>query len=165
MRIRNTGYMSWCSLLLSCWGRLFQGNLVGVKIFRKNDLKICGKKPSKIAKNRSNFEKRVQKSSLTNVLKWTRIFVGITFVFGYFRGVFFEFWNHFLEIFWHKLHCLFLTKFRLSACQEMEIPECRNTGEKVSPASLVLSLVRVASPASAFRHLLQSGTADHGLFR
>jgi hypothetical protein len=43
--------------------------------------------------------------------------------------------------------------------------ECQNTGEKVSPASLVLSLVRVASPASAFQHLLQSGTADHGLFR
>jgi hypothetical protein len=29
------------------------------------------------------------------------------------------------------------------------MPECRNTGKKVSPASLVLPLVRRVSPASA----------------
>jgi hypothetical protein len=46
-----------------------------------------------------------------------------------------------------------------------EMPEYRNTEENVSPASLVLPLVRHVSPASAFRHWLQSGTADHGLFR
>jgi hypothetical protein len=44
-----------------------------------------------------------------------------------------------------------------------EMPEYRNTGENVSPASLVLPLVRRFSPASAFRHRPQSGTADHGL--
>jgi hypothetical protein len=45
------------------------------------------------------------------------------------------------------------------------MPEYRNTGEHVSPASLVLPLVRRVSPASAFRHRPQSGTAGHGLFR
>jgi hypothetical protein len=45
------------------------------------------------------------------------------------------------------------------------MPEYRNTGENVSPASLVLPLVRRISPASAFRHRPQSGTADHGLVR
>jgi hypothetical protein len=45
------------------------------------------------------------------------------------------------------------------------MPECRNTGKKVSPASLVLPLVRQVSPASAFRHQPQSGTAGHGLIR
>jgi hypothetical protein len=45
------------------------------------------------------------------------------------------------------------------------MPECRNTGKKVCPASLVLPLVRRVSPASAFRHPPQSGTAGHGLIR
>jgi hypothetical protein len=45
------------------------------------------------------------------------------------------------------------------------MPECRNTRKKVSPASLVLPLVRRVSPASAFRHRPQSGTAGHGLIR
>jgi hypothetical protein len=43
--------------------------------------------------------------------------------------------------------------------------ECRNTGEKASPASLVLPLARRVSPASVFRYRLQSGTAGHGLIR
>jgi hypothetical protein len=47
----------------------------------------------------------------------------------------------------------------------VEMPECRNTGKNVSPASLVLPLVRRLSTASAFRHRPQSGTADHGLIR
>jgi hypothetical protein len=47
----------------------------------------------------------------------------------------------------------------------VEMPECRNTGKKVSPASLVLPLVRCVSPTSAFRHRPQSGTAGHGLIR
>jgi hypothetical protein len=37
--------------------------------------------------------------------------------------------------------------------------------KKVSPASLVLPLVRIVSPASVFRHRRQSGTAGHGIFR
>jgi hypothetical protein len=45
------------------------------------------------------------------------------------------------------------------------MPEYRNTGENVSPASLVLPLIRLVSPASVFRHCPQSGTADHGLVR
>jgi hypothetical protein len=45
------------------------------------------------------------------------------------------------------------------------MPEYRNAGEKFSPASLVLPLVRRAISASAFRHRFQSGTADHGLVR
>jgi hypothetical protein len=47
----------------------------------------------------------------------------------------------------------------------VEMPEYRNTGKKVNPASLVLPLVRCISPASAFRHRPQSGTAGHGLIR
>jgi hypothetical protein len=47
----------------------------------------------------------------------------------------------------------------------VKMPECRNTGKNVSPASLLLPLVRRVSPASAFRHWPQSGTADHGLIR
>jgi hypothetical protein len=47
----------------------------------------------------------------------------------------------------------------------MEMPECRNAGKNISPASLVLPLVRLFSPASAFRHRRQSSTAGHGLFR
>jgi hypothetical protein len=47
----------------------------------------------------------------------------------------------------------------------VEMPEYRNTGKKVSPASLVLPLVRCVSPASVFRHRPQSGTAGHGLIR
>jgi hypothetical protein len=43
-----------------------------------------------------------------------------------------------------------------------EMPEYRR---KVSPASLVLPLVHHVSPASAFRHRRQSGTAGHGLIR
>jgi hypothetical protein len=46
-----------------------------------------------------------------------------------------------------------------------QMPEYRNAGEKSSPASLVLPLVRRVIPASAFRHRLQSGTAGHGLVR
>jgi hypothetical protein len=45
------------------------------------------------------------------------------------------------------------------------MPEYRNAGEMASPASLVLPLILRASPASAFRHQCQSGTADHGLVR
>jgi hypothetical protein len=45
------------------------------------------------------------------------------------------------------------------------MPEYRNAGKKVSPASLVLPLVRLVSPTSAFRHRRQSGTAGHGLVR
>jgi hypothetical protein len=45
------------------------------------------------------------------------------------------------------------------------MPEYRNAGENVNPASLVLPLVRRIIPASAFRHRLQSGTASHGLVR
>jgi hypothetical protein len=48
---------------------------------------------------------------------------------------------------------------------KIEMPEYRNAGEKVSPASLVLPLVRIIIPASAFRHQRQSGTAGHGTFR
>jgi hypothetical protein len=55
------------------------------------------------------------------------------------------------------------TKFKFRALQKIclyfydaectvEMPECRNTGKKVSPASFVLLLVRCVSPASAFRH-------------
>jgi hypothetical protein len=44
----------------------------------------------------------------------------------------------------------------------VEMPEYR---KKVSPASLVLPLVRRVSPASVFRHQPQSGTAGHGLTR
>jgi hypothetical protein len=47
----------------------------------------------------------------------------------------------------------------------VEMPECRNTGKNFSPESLVLPLVRRVSPASAFRHRPQSGTAEHGLIR
>jgi hypothetical protein len=57
-----------------------------------------------------------------------------------------------------------LSEFFLLCCKT-EMPECRNTGENVSPASLVLPLVRRISPASAFRHRPQSGTGDHGLVR
>jgi hypothetical protein len=46
-----------------------------------------------------------------------------------------------------------------------KMPDYWNAAEKFSPASLVLPLVRCVSPASAFRHLPQSGTAGHGLFR
>jgi hypothetical protein len=45
------------------------------------------------------------------------------------------------------------------------MPECRNTGKKVSLALLVLPLVRQVSPASAFQHQPQSGTAGHILIR
>ncbi len=37
--------------------------------------------------------------------------------------------------------------------------------EKVSPASTLLPVVNRASPASAFRHQGQCGTAGHGLVR
>jgi hypothetical protein len=43
-------------------------------------------------------------------------------------------------------------------CCKTEMPEYRNTGENVSPASLDLPLVRRISPASALRHRPQSGT-------
>jgi hypothetical protein len=46
-----------------------------------------------------------------------------------------------------------------------EMPECRNAAKKVSLASLVLPLVHFFSPASAFQHRHQSGTAGHGLVR
>jgi hypothetical protein len=46
-----------------------------------------------------------------------------------------------------------------------EMPEYRNAGENCSPASLVFPLVCRDSPASAFRHRRQSGTAGHGLVR
>jgi hypothetical protein len=58
---------------------------------------------------------------------------------------------------------LFANLFSLSWNSKM--PEYRNDAEKFSPASLVLPLLRCVSPASAFRHLPQSGTAGHGLFR
>jgi hypothetical protein len=45
---------------------------------------------------------------------------------------------------------------------KIEMPECRRN---VIPASLVLPLVRNISPASAFRHRRQSGTAGHGQVR
>jgi hypothetical protein len=69
-----------------------------------------------------------------------------------------------------------LKKFKFRALQKIglyfyyveytvEMQECRNTGKKVSPASLVLPLVCCVSPASAFRHRPQSGTAGHGFIR
>jgi hypothetical protein len=69
-----------------------------------------------------------------------------------------------------------LTKFKFRALQKIclyfddvectvEMPERRNTEKKVSPASLVLPLVRRVSPASAFQHRPQTGTAGHGLIR
>jgi hypothetical protein len=43
--------------------------------------------------------------------------------------------------------------------------ECRNADKKFSPASLVFRSFITLSPASAFRHRGQSGTASHGLVR
>ncbi len=45
------------------------------------------------------------------------------------------------------------------------MPECRNANKKFSPASLVFRQFITLSPASAFRHRGQSGTASHGLVR
>ena len=45
------------------------------------------------------------------------------------------------------------------------MPECRNTGEKVSPASAFLPVVKKVNPTSTFPHHGQSGTASHGLVR
>jgi hypothetical protein len=45
------------------------------------------------------------------------------------------------------------------------MPECWNAGVKDSPASAFSTLVNFPSPASAFRHQGQSGTADHKLVR
>ncbi len=45
------------------------------------------------------------------------------------------------------------------------MPECWNAGVTVSPATAFSALVNFLSPASAFRHQGQSGTADHGLVR
>ncbi len=42
---------------------------------------------------------------------------------------------------------------------------CRNADKKLSPASLVFRWFTTLSPASAFRHHGQSGTASHGLVR
>jgi hypothetical protein len=42
---------------------------------------------------------------------------------------------------------------------------CRNADKKFSPASLVFRWFITLSPASAFRHRGQSGTASHGLVR
>jgi hypothetical protein len=50
-------------------------------------------------------------------------------------------------------------------CMDARMPECRNADEKLSPASLVFRLIILLSPASAFRHHGQSGTASHGLVR
>jgi hypothetical protein len=65
--------------------------------------------------------------------------------------------------------CESSAKFRVRPIQgnmtKIEMPEYRNAGEKVSPASLVLPTVRGVSPASVFRHQRQSGPAGHGLFR
>jgi hypothetical protein len=43
--------------------------------------------------------------------------------------------------------------------------ECRNADEKLSPASLIFCQFTTLSPASAFRHHGQSGTASQGLVR
>jgi hypothetical protein len=64
--------------------------------------------------------------------------------------------------------CLFLflkISTKLKQVLNLEMLDYRNAGKNVSPASLVLPLVRRGSPASAFRHWPQSGTASHGLFR
>ncbi len=45
----------------------------------------------------------------------------------------------------------------------MDMHGCRNANKKFSPASLVFCLFSMLSPASAFRHRGQSGTASHGL--
>jgi hypothetical protein len=45
------------------------------------------------------------------------------------------------------------------------MPECQNTGKKISPASAFLWLVNCVSPALAIRHYAQSGNAGHGLVR
>jgi hypothetical protein len=51
----------------------------------------------------------------------------------------------------HSLYEYFLEEVEaLSICQKLEMPECRNTGENVIPASLFLPLVIGVSPASAF---------------
>jgi hypothetical protein len=56
-------------------------------------------------------------------------------------------------------------KLYVQKSMKTEMSEYRNAAKKVSPASLVLPLVRHIIPASAFRHRRQSGTAVHGLFR
>jgi hypothetical protein len=45
------------------------------------------------------------------------------------------------------------------------MPECRNADKQLSPASLVFRKFTMLSPASAFQHHGQSGTASHGLVR
>jgi hypothetical protein len=45
------------------------------------------------------------------------------------------------------------------------MPECRNVDKKFSAASLVFRSFTTLSPASAFRHRGQSGTASNGLVR
>jgi hypothetical protein len=45
----------------------------------------------------------------------------------------------------------------------LEVNASRNTGKKVSAASLFLRLVIFVSPLSAFRQQAQSGTAGHRL--
>jgi hypothetical protein len=53
--------------------------------------------------------------------------------------------------------CLFLflkISTKLKQVLNLEMPDYRNAGK----------LVRRGSPASAFRHRSQSGTASHGLF-
>jgi hypothetical protein len=47
----------------------------------------------------------------------------------------------------------------------MDMRGCRNANKKRSLASLVFSYFAKLSPASAFRHYGQSGTAGHGLVR
>jgi hypothetical protein len=46
----------------------------------------------------------------------------------------------------------------MHGCMDAEMPD-----KKFSPASLVFRYFTTHSPASAFRHHGQSGTADHGL--
>jgi hypothetical protein len=47
----------------------------------------------------------------------------------------------------------------------MDMHGCRNADKKFSPASLVFRLFTTLSPASAFRHHGQSGTASYGPVR
>jgi hypothetical protein len=64
-----------------------------------------------------------------------------------------------------KLRVRFSAFLKYFSRNKIKMPENRNAEQKVSPALVVLPLVRIISPASAFQYWCKSGTASHGLFR
>ncbi len=73
---------------------------------------------------------------------------------------------------WQKVHNNQLQVMKLGLILEMhhghggaQAPQMRNADKKFSPALLVFRQFTALSPALAFRHRVQSGTASHGLAR